>query len=85
MPHIEAETITIKFDGKDITLYREEILDNPEFGDIFLLFERTGWELADLVYEQEKLNHALHSMKLTLQEVAVRYIRDKYAGEPDES
>ena len=87
-----TENLTVTIEGKEHTLYRDEILKSGSetMRNTFFARERTQADLEDAMLKVLQLKHALSSMDNTLQQSAVRYIMEKNApaedtkGEPNE-
>jgi len=75
---IKSETVTIAIGDKEYKLFRDEILNDPELSEIFLMYERVRKELYDLDYEYGKLQHARTSLQVTLQQMALQRVKAKF-------
>ena len=72
----ELETMAVTVDGKEYTLYRDEIMAS-NMATTFATFERLVHEMAELEYERIKLRHARAHMESTLQQQGIAFIRAK--------
>ena len=78
---MKTEYITVKVEGKEYIIYRDEILgssDDSSLKQTFVLCEATQHDCDEAQLRMHQLKHALSSMHNTLQQSAIEYIVKKH-------
>lgn len=71
------KVFTVKYEGENITIYREEIMRDETLADALTSYERLIDEVILAEYEMRKLVHARISMMNELQNLVFKYVKNK--------
>lgn len=79
LPFNKIESVTVEVNGKNVKIFRDEIMHDPKLKDIITTLDKINEELIQIEYEREKLLHAKFSLNAKLHKVA-----NEYAAPPKE-
>ena len=71
------KVFNIKYDGKEIVVYREELMSDEILADALTSYERLLDDAVLAEYEMRKLVHARVSMMTELQNLVFKYVENK--------
>lgn len=71
------KVFNVKYDDKDIAVYREELMRDEALADALTSYERLLDEAVIAEYEMRKLVHARVSMMNELQNLVFKYVQNK--------